>query len=254
MSLSWNLPQPCIPLLYPTYYYYQWLCSLHNLSCQHPAFQLAPLTLSLRCHQFLSPIALDWKIMVHPFDHLSEFTLSYLTPLSSTQVKSNSPLDYIEPDQLNIVGENTHLCWLSHLKFMTGSQPQEGEAILLSFLLPFLSPFTLTVIHILLLCFQHLLSFLTFSCWCFIFQEENKCSQKSISTSSLQNSTSAYLSLFYLCFPLFSWMNSLCRANSSPLSTEPHSCLSTQGNPFTIILSTLHHHFFLLWCMIPISI
>ena len=144
MSLSWNLPQPCIPLLYPTYYYYQWLCSLHNLSCQHPAFQLAPLTLSLGCQQFPSPTALDWKIMVHPFNHLSEFTLSYLTPLSSTQVKSNSPLDYIEPDQLNIVGENTHPCWLSHLKFMTGSQPQEGEAILLSFLLPFPSPFTLS--------------------------------------------------------------------------------------------------------------
>lgn len=142
MILYCNPPQPSIPSLYPKYYYCQWLYPLHNLTRQHPTLQLWPLILSLCCQQVLSPAALDWKLMIHPFNHPSTFTFSYLIPLS-TQVKSNSPLDYTEPEQLNAVGENTHADCFTRNSWLGPNLKREQQSYYLIYPPPFLSLFTL---------------------------------------------------------------------------------------------------------------
>lgn len=157
MILYCNPPQPSIPSLYPKYYYCQWLYPLHNLTCQHPALQLRPLILSLCCQQVLSPAALDWKLMIHPFNHPSTFTFSYLIPLSSTQVKSNSPLDYTEPEQLNAVGENTHADGFTPNSWLGPNLKREQQSYYLIYPHPFPKPVhsPLSYISFPLLCCQH---------------------------------------------------------------------------------------------------
>lgn len=117
MIFSYNLPQPCIPL-YPRYIISNdstlSIISIAGIPLSSYHFQLFPFD----ANNFLAPLHWTEKLW-------SILLIISLRSATATliQVKSNLPLYYTEPEQLNVVGENTLPWWLPHLKFMAKSQP-----------------------------------------------------------------------------------------------------------------------------------
>lgn len=214
---SFMIPQMSLPMARP---------SLYNLNHQHPTLQLPPPTLSLCCQRFLSPTALDWKVMIHPFNHPSAFTLNSLPPVSSrARLSPTRPwTGNIEPAPLVATGESTHPGWLVLLEIHDWVPTSRGYD-------PCYSP---SLVHSLYLIppslshFQHVSpSCLSADNASFFMQKLNG-TRRTFPHPPLKT-LRAYLPLS-ACTSLCSPEWTLPRASSSPWSTEFHSCLSTQEN------------------------